>query len=72
MADVLSVNVRLIRETLETMRATAARVGALEVAPGPALETAGALACEATALTLAIEGAQCLRRHRKSPPGKRW
>ena len=40
------------------MRATAARMGALEVAPGPAHETAGALACEATALTLAIEGAR--------------
>ena len=48
----------VIREILETVRATAARIDALENAPGPADETADALARETAALTQAVEDAR--------------
>ena len=48
----------VIREILETVRATAARIDALENAPGPADETAEALAREMAALTQAVEDAR--------------
>ena len=47
-----------IREILETVRATAARIDALQDAPGPEHETAEALARETAALTQAVEGAR--------------
>ena len=47
-----------IREILETVRATAARVDALQDAPGPEHETAEALARETAALTQAVEDAR--------------
>ena len=47
-----------IWEILETVRATAARVDALQDAPGPAHETAEALARETAALTQAVEDAR--------------
>ena len=47
-----------IREILETVRATAARIDALQDAPGPEQETAEALARETAALTQAVEDAR--------------
>ncbi len=47
-----------IREILETVRATAARIDALEETPGPEHETAEALARETAALTQAVEDAR--------------
>ena len=47
-----------IREILETVRATAARIDALQEAPGPEHETAEALARETAALTRAVEVAR--------------
>ena len=47
-----------IREILETVRATAARVDALQDAPGPEHETAEALARETAALTQAVADAR--------------
>ena len=47
-----------IREILETVRATAARIEALQAAPGPAHEPAEALARETAALTQAVEDAR--------------
>ena len=47
-----------IREILETVRATAARIDALQEAPGPEHETAEALARERAALTQAVEDAR--------------
>ena len=47
-----------IREILETLQATAARIDALQDAPGPAHETAEALARETAALTQAVEDAR--------------
>ena len=44
-----------IREILETVRTTAARIDALQKAPGPEHETAEALARERAALTQAVE-----------------
>ena len=46
-----------IREILETVRATAARIDALQETPGPEHETAEALARETAALTQAVEDA---------------
>lgn len=46
-----------IREILETVRATAARIDALEKTPGAEHETAEALARERAALTQAVEDA---------------
>ena len=47
-----------IREILETVRATAARIDALQDAAGPENETAEALARETAALTQAVEDAR--------------
>ena len=47
-----------IREILETVRATAARIDALQEAPGPEHETAETLARETAALTRAVEDAR--------------
>ena len=47
-----------IREILATVRALAARIDALQDAPGPELETAEALARETAALTQAVEDAR--------------
>ena len=47
-----------IREILETVRETAARIDALQEAPGPHHETAEALARETAALTQAVENAR--------------
>ena len=47
-----------IREILETVRATATRIDALQEAPGPEHETAEALARETAALTQAVEDAR--------------
>ena len=47
-----------IREILEAVRATAARIDALQDAPGPEQETAEALARETMALTQAVEDAR--------------
>ena len=47
-----------IREILETVRAPAARIDALEGTPGPEHETAEALARETAALTEAVEDAR--------------
>ena len=47
-----------IREILETVRATAARIDALQEAPGPEHEMAEALARETAALTRAVEDAR--------------
>ena len=47
-----------IREILETVRATAARIDALQEAPGPEHETAEILARETAALTQAVEDAR--------------
>ncbi|MDE0048554.1 MAG: hypothetical protein OXO52_02115 [Rhodospirillales bacterium] len=47
-----------IREILETVRATAARIDALQEAPGPEHETAEALARERAALTQAVDDAR--------------
>ena len=47
-----------IREILETVRATAARIDALQDAPGPESETAKALTRETAALTQAVEDAR--------------
>ena len=47
-----------IREILETVRATAARLSKLHDAPGPAHETAEALARETASLTQAVEDAR--------------
>ena len=48
----------VIREILATVRALAARIDALQDAPGPELETAEALARETAALTQAVEDAR--------------
>ena len=47
-----------IREILQVVRATAARIDALQEAPGPEHETAEALARETAALTQAVEDAR--------------
>ena len=47
-----------IREILETVRATAARIDTLQDAPGPEHEMAEALARETAALTQAVEEAR--------------
>ena len=47
-----------IREILETVRATAARIDALEETPGPEHETTEVLARETAALTQAVEDAR--------------
>ena len=47
-----------IREILETVRATAARIDALQGAPGPEHKTAETLARETAALTQAVEDAR--------------
>ena len=47
-----------IREILETVRATAVRIDALQEAPGPEHETAEALVRENAALSQAVEGAR--------------
>ena len=47
-----------IREILETVRATAARIDALQEAPGPEHDTAEKLARETAALTQAVEDAR--------------
>ena len=47
-----------IREILATVQPTAARIDALQDAPGPEHETAGALARQTAALTQAVEDAR--------------